>query len=80
MRWLKEVNENILLADGFNGAIVGYIERAGMSPIACYSKKKCIEILAKEMLYDDAVDYFYFNVIGSYVGENTPCFLTTKED
>lgn len=28
--WLSEVNEEILLADGFDEAIVGYIERAGI--------------------------------------------------
>ena len=76
----SEINEDMLFADGFDGALVGYIERAGMPSIACYDKFKCIEILAKDMPYDDAFEYFYFNVVGAYVGENTPCFLTRTID
>ena len=77
---LAEIDENILLADGFDEAIVGYIERAGSSnTIACYDKNKCIEILAKDMTYEEAVEYFYFNTAGAYMGEYTPCFFTTLE-
>ena len=77
---VAEANEDMLFADGFDDALVGYIERAGMSSIACYDKDKCIEILAKDMTYEEAVEYFYFNTAGAYVGENTPCFLTRTED
>ena len=66
----------MLFADGFDDALIGIVERAGLPPIACYNKEKCIEILMKDMSLEDADDYFYYNVVGSYVGENTPCFLT----
>ena len=77
---IAEVNEEALLADGFEDALIGYVERAGMPSIACYDKYRCIDILAKDMLYEEALEYFYFNVLGAYVGENTPCFLTVGED
>jgi len=77
---VAEVNEDMLFADGFDDALVGYIERAGMPSIACYDKDKCIEIVAKDMTYEEAIEYFYFNTAGAYVGENTPCFLTRTED
>jgi len=77
---VAEVNEDMLFADGFDDALVGYIERAGMPSIACYDKHKCIEILANDMTYEEAVEYFYFNTAGAYVGENTPCFFTRIED
>ena len=77
---IAEINEEMLFADGFDGALIGYIERAGMSSIACYDKYKCVEILAEDMSYEDALEYFYFNVLGAYVGENTPCFFTKIED
>jgi hypothetical protein len=75
-----EVNDEMLFADGFDDALIGYIERAGMPSIACYDKYKCIDILANDMPYEDAFEYFYFNVVGAYVGENTPCFLTRTTD
>ena len=77
---IAEINEDMLFADGFDDAIIGYIERAGTPSIACYDKYKCIEILAEDMTYEDAIEYFYFNVLGSYVGENTPCFFTRIEN
>ena len=77
---VAEANEEMLFADGFDDALIGYIERAGMPSIACYDKYKCIEILAKDMTHEEAVEYFYFNTAGAYVGENTPCFFTRIED
>jgi hypothetical protein len=64
--------ESFLKADGFDEAIIG-VEDKTMRLI--YSQQKCISILEKEMgSYADATDYFYFNVLGSYVGEKTPIF------
>ena len=77
---VAEANEDMLFADGFDDALVGYIERAGMPSIACYDKDKCIEILANDMTHEEAIEYFYFNTAGAYVGENTPCFFTRIED
>jgi hypothetical protein len=38
-----------------------------------YSVAKCIDILTKQGMDElDAVEYFEFNVSGSYVGEKTP--------
>ena len=31
------------------------------------------------MSLDDAVDYMEFNVVGAYVGETTPIFMTEYE-
>ena len=73
---LAEYNEDMLFADGFGDALVGIVERANLPTIACYNKYKCIEILTKDMNWFEAEEYFYYNVVGSYVGENTPCFLT----
>jgi len=82
--WVSEWNEEALLADGFEDAIVGISERIGREPIVVYDKDKCIEILAEQMTSDDedddpytmAVEYFEFNVIGAWMGEGTPEFIT----
>ena len=60
---------NFLKADGLDEAIIGVDDK---SMRLIYSKSKCIEILAKDMGYEDAVDFYYFNVHGSYMGEKTP--------
>jgi hypothetical protein len=61
--------ESFLTADGFDEAIIGVDEQT-MRLI--YSYTKCIEILEKDMSTSDALEYFIYNVQGSYVGEKTP--------
>ena len=62
-------DEDILMADGFDDAIIG-IETKTMRLI--YSVSKCIEILSIEMTEEEALEYFHFNVMDAYVGEKTP--------
>ena len=73
-----EINDEMLFANGLEGALIGYIERAGMPNVACYDKNKCIEILIKQgMTNEDAIDYFMFFEEDSWVGEGDeiPLFL-----
>jgi len=43
-----------------------------------YNQDHCIEILMDRdaMSYEEAVEYFEYNVIGAYMGEKTPMFAT----
>ncbi len=67
--------EECLLADGFNDAIVGVTY--GANVVAVYDIDMVIEILVEEgMDYDDAVEHVDFNIVGSYVGEKTPMFMS----
>jgi len=73
--YIKEKNPKALVADGFDKAIIGIVDRIGMGEVVLYETNKCIAILiAKGMSEEEAIDYFYYNVMGSYVGEYTPCF------
>jgi hypothetical protein len=62
-------DESFLKADGFDEAIIG-VDENEMRLV--YSVSKCIEILCKEMTQEDAIEHFYYNVSGSYVGDKTP--------
>ena len=68
--------EGLLFADGFDDAIIGIAERAGMEPVVAYDVNKIIEILARDMSEDEAVEYFEFNILGAYMGERTPVFVS----
>lgn len=63
--------EEILTADGFDDAVIGFEERT-MRLI--YSVSKCLKILMveQEMNLDDSIEFFDFNVKGAYMGEKTP--------
>ena len=72
---LKDREESFLLADGLEEAFIG-IGYQFNTPLAIYSKKKAIQCLMdKGMDEEQAYEYFDYNVIGSYVGEQTPIFL-----
>ena len=82
-------NEAALLADGFEDAFLGMCEVFGRPPLATYDRDKCIEIiiessessgLTDEEAYDEAEEFFEFNVAGSWVGDNTPVYLTLHGD
>lgn len=70
-------DEDILYADGFEGAFIGVVRSFGSQPKACYDYDKCIEVLMSrdKMSHEDAVEFFEYNVAGAYVGEYTPAFL-----
>lgn len=69
----KYPDETFLIADGFDKAIIGVEEK---NMVLIYQVSKCLNILAQEMSYEDAIEYFEFNVCSAYVGEKTPvwCF------
>jgi len=66
--------DELVLAEGFDNAIVGIQEDTG---IVFYSREKVIQILINELELEmiDAIDYAEFNVFNTYVGEKTPIFL-----
>jgi hypothetical protein len=72
---LADLNPEALLADGFEEALIG-TAHIFTKTIALYDYNKCIDILMERdgMDIEGAVEYFEYNVIGAYVGENTPAF------
>ena len=88
---IAEINEEALLIDGFDSAIIGMAERINLGPVVAYDEEKIIDILSKEMELEDtesmtedeiesekymmAVEYFEYNIKGAWLGENTPIFI-----
>jgi len=68
--------EDILLADGYDEAFIGFVQRFGLPLSALYDRNLYIRLLVERdgMTEEDAEEYFEFNVAGAYVGETTPAF------
>jgi hypothetical protein len=66
----------VMEPDYLDAAIVGVVRRIGLEAV-CYNTDKVIELLMEhdKMSYEEALEYFEFNMIGSWVGEHTPVFL-----
>jgi hypothetical protein len=77
-RWedLMEQYDGCLMADGFEEALIGFGTRFN-NPVTIYDLNKCIAILVDGdgMSQEEALEYMDFNVLGAYVGEETPIFL-----
>lgn len=67
-------DEVLMKANGFDKAVIGVDIN---SYRLVYSFKKCLRILMEDMdmEYDDALEYFYINISGAYVGEHTPIWV-----
>ena len=72
-------NNECLLADGYESALIGITE--GSNPVAVYDMDLCIKSLVEEdgIEEEDALEHFYYNTVGSYVGEKTPIFIKRYE-
>jgi len=69
-------DRELVFADGFDDAIIGVCSQTFR---VVYSVERCIEILMSDgtTRYDEAMDYFTFNVSGAYIGEQTPIWCDT---
>ena len=76
---IAEINPEAMLADGFSEAILGMCLQFGCEPVVAYDYNKCVGILVNRdgMTTSEAIDYIQFNVLGAYVGNNTPVFIMT---
>ena len=78
---LMELYPEIMLMDGFHDCLIGVCSRFGQEEIAAYDYQKVIQKLIDDgMTEEEAIDFFEFNIIGSWVGEHTPCFINFLED
>jgi len=79
--------KEILLADGFDEAFIGIGQAFTGNPVAIYDTNKCIDIIMCDIEADEsrdpeddvmtmAIEHFEYNVIGSFVGDFTPMFVT----
>ena len=70
---------NLMFAEGFDEAIAGVVWDGERTRVV-YDTELILELLMgrSEMTYEEAVEYFDFNIAGSYMGEYTPLYLEQK--
>ena len=75
--WLKSVlddEQDLPLADGLDEAFIGVTEDE--PPRAVYDSQKVISILIRDgMSYDEAQEFYSFNIAGAHIGPQTPIFI-----
>jgi len=76
---INEYCEGAIILDGLDEAIIGIVEEFGNSPRILYSKDKILQILQERdsMTYEESEEYYDFNILGLYAGEQNPVFEIT---
>lgn len=76
--WVAGHNEDAIIYPDLAEALIGVCEQFGRPPVAAYDFNKCIDIFMEdpEMDYEEAIDHFYFNTLGTWAGDSTPVFIT----
>jgi hypothetical protein len=67
-------DEELLMVDGFDEAVIG-IEALKLRLVYDINKMRSILIERDEMTFEEAMDFLDHNVLGSYVGEQTPIYV-----
>ena len=85
--YLKASEESVMLYDEYEDAFIGLGYKQFRGPVAVYDASKCIDILIDQFnedpnlededdLYGMAIEYFDYNTMGAWYGEETPIFVT----
>jgi hypothetical protein len=73
---LDEFAEGAIILDNFDDCIVGISEQFGEGNRIVYSKDMIIKKLCEEMTEEEAIEYYDYNILGGYFGEQNPIFLS----
>jgi hypothetical protein len=79
---IAQINPDALMCDGFDDAVIGMAERPNLGPVVAYSVSKILDIMVNRdgMTYEEALEFYEYNIVGSWMGENTPIYITTNQD
>ena len=72
----------MLKADGLDKAVIGVGMRCGQEDILVYNYQTCVTILMArdKMSYEEAIDWMEYNVVGAWLGNQTPIFVRDLEE
>lgn len=77
---IDEYAEGAILLDGLEEAIIGIVEEFGTGRRILYSKPKILSILCERdlMTMDEAEEFYDYNILGLYAGEQNAVFLDVE--
>lgn len=74
---IDQYAEGAVLLDGLESAIIGIVQEFGSGNRILYSKQIILDILQERdlMLYGEAEEFYDYNILGLYAGEQNAVFL-----
>lgn len=77
---IDQYAEGAIILDGLDEAIIGIVEEFGNGPRILYSKNKILAIFMERdlMTCSEAEEFYDYNLMGLYAGEQNPVFLVSE--
>lgn len=76
IQYLNETEQNTIIYDNLDNALIGIGNQHTKPPIAIYSLRLIIETLINDGLtYEEAIEYTDYNITGAWLGEQTPLII-----
>tara|TARA_R110002074_G_scaffold203297_1_gene371180 strand:- start:208 stop:564 length:357 start_codon:yes stop_codon:yes gene_type:complete len=74
--------ESLVTMNGYNDCIIGVVTTFNGDQVIAYDIDKVIARLQERdgMSYTDASEYFDYNMLGAWVGDHTPIFISMLEE
>lgn len=81
---IAAINPKAIIFHDIEDALIGFLHRCNMGPIALYDYNKALECLAAGMSDPDdpefdaqeaALEWMHYNTLGAWVGDETPAFI-----
>lgn len=75
-----EIDENIILFNDLDDALIGYTQGEYGEPVALYDEDIVIDLLMEDgMDKEEAIEHYNFNILGTKLGAYTPKFAVMFE-
>lgn len=76
---IEHCGEEVVFYEGLDEALIGFAQRMSMT-VALYDADRCIEVLQSNegMDEEEAREYFDYNILNAWVGDQTPVFAWTN--
>jgi hypothetical protein len=74
---LERLGSDPLYMDGLDDAIIGIAQRSNNPHVVAYSEAQILEnLMSWGMSHEEAKEYYYFNIVGAWLGQETPIIVT----
>jgi hypothetical protein len=77
MEWIADNYIGLSYPTGYEDCIIGVLHRPGGKPVCVMNMDQMIVKLVTQdgMSLEDAMEYFEYNILGAYVGDQTPIYV-----
>jgi hypothetical protein len=74
---LAEYNEEMVVLEGFDNAIIGVAHQYGQPPVALYDIEKIVKIIMKEesCTKEEAEEFVHYNIVNAHFSDSNPIYM-----